>query len=1002
MRKRYGALLLTFLFILALGLTACEPVVQTMGDQAAVVISEIMAKNNGVLADDEGNYSDWIELYNRTDSVVRLENYSLTDNAKNRKKFVFPDIEIQPGEYFVIFATGTEFVDIEKRIIHLPFSVNSTSEDFYLYDAAGRELSCVEVRDLPENTTCGQGSDGSTVYFRFPTPGEANSETYTPTTPTTPAGPVTPTAEATVRLNEYAPGSSITLADEDGDFTPWVELYNYGEKPVTLTSFTLSDDPVELSKWVFPAVTIPAGGYQVVYLSGKTKEYTEGGALHASFRLTGEEQSLTLYGADGRRVDTCSVYELTSNLSYGRTTADTEKWAFFARPTPGKANDTTSFDSIDSARYPQNKTTVISEVAAVNRTGATASDKQTYDFIELYNPTDKPVSLNGYRLSDKDDPAEWRTLPDVQLNPGEYKVIYCGDVDKYNRSTGEIFIAMGLNRYGEHLYLADADGVVVDDLAYGRLDDAQSGGRVSMTETQVYYFEQVTPGAANPSAGLKPPAPTPVFSVSSGYVESGTKVTISCRGATIRYTTDGSTPTKDSPVYTGELTISSNITIRARAFMDGRLPSDDSAGSYLVGRRHDMPVIFLSTDPANLYDYNTGILADGPGYNKTQESPHTGANYWQDWERPIHFEYVDENGVAQLEFNAGVKVFGQYSRDMPQKSLAINLKDKYGPTEICYPLFGDGAATNVFSSLVLRNSGQDGYTAHIRDAYITQVLKGQVDVDFMDYRPVVVYINGEYNGLYDLRERIDESYIANRTGADEDNVDLIKGNSIVNAGSMDAYRELLAYANGHDLSQKENYDHVASLVDIEELIDYWITISFFGNTDTGNIRFYRERADGAKWRWVVYDQDWALYPSTAHYNQVEEVINPNGHGVGHMFNTDLMRALMKNSGFRDQFISTYGERLRTTFATERLLSIFDEMIAEIQTEMPYHIEKWETPGSVATWERSVKTLRGIIEKRNAKVRQDVIETFSCTGVSAPTRYADGFELSVEQVEKLLG
>lgn len=121
---------------------------------------------------------------------------------------------------------------------------------------------------------------------------------------------------------------------------------------------------------------------------------------------------------------------------------------FYPKPTPGKANDTQSFDSIDSARYPKNKEAVISEVAAVNRTGVKAANGQYYDYIELHNPTDKPVSLNGYRLSKKEDPAAYKTLPNVQLAPGEYKLVFCGDTDSYNTRTKEIFIAMGLGRYG--------------------------------------------------------------------------------------------------------------------------------------------------------------------------------------------------------------------------------------------------------------------------------------------------------------------------------------------------------------------------------------------------------------------------------------------------------------------------------------------------------------------------------------------------------------------------
>lgn len=169
---------------------------------------------------------------------------------------------------------------------------------------------------------------------------------------------------------------------------------------------------------------------------------------------------------------------------------------------------------------------------------------------------------------------------------------------------------------------------------------------------------------------------------------------IQAPGCTIRYTTDGSEPTASSPVYSGAVAVGGTVTIRARAFMDGRLPSDDASVSLIVGRVHDMPVIFLSTDDANLYDYNTGIFADGPG--KSATFPFKGANFWKDWERPIHFEYMDEKGNAQVQFNAGIKVFGQYSRALDQKSFSINLRDKYGPTEVCYPFFKNQRHQCVF------------------------------------------------------------------------------------------------------------------------------------------------------------------------------------------------------------------------------------------------------------------------------------------------------------------
>lgn len=986
--RRWIALLTGVGILASTLLTGCD----SLGPSNRIQLSEVMAKNNGTLADNDGEYPDWIEIHNASDQAVSLKNYGLTDDVQEKSKFRFPEMTIEAGEYLVVYASGKNYVDAENKIVHLPFSINAQEEDVYLYDPNAKELGHVAIRNIPENTSCGMNEEGETVYFQTPTPGAANSASYVPSISDQPGG----TADLPLQISEYATKDSITLADEDGEFVSWVEVHNTSDQEISLQGVCLTDDPSDSRKWSFPAISLAPNGYLVVYLSGKSKNYQTDANLHASFVLSGKESELALFTADGKKIDSCAVKDLTSNLSYGRSSEDPNTWLFYAKPTPGKANTSTGFAEIESARYPKNKSTVISEAAAVNTTGVKASDGQTYDFIELHNPTDKPVSLKGCRLSTKQDPAQYKSLPDIQIPAGGYQVIYCGDVDKYNSRTNEIFMDMGVNRYGEHIYLLDADGLVIDDLQTGRLEDQVSSGRISDTDPLVYYLDSQTPGKANPTSGKQGVTPTPVFSVSSGYVDNGTQVEISCPGATIRYTTDGSTPTASSPVYTAPITISKTVTIRAKAFMDGRRSSDDRAGSYMVGRRHDLPVIFLSTDPANLFDYQTGILADGPGYTAT--FPHVGANYWKDWERPVHFEYIDENGQAQLEFNAGIKVFGQYSRASDQKSFSINLRDKYGPKEFCYPLFGEDSPTNVFSELVLRNSGQDNVNARMRDAFVAQSIAGQMDIDYMQYQPVVVYLNGEYYGLYDLRDKICEAYVANRTGADEDQIDMIKGNNIVMSGSTDEYRALLNYVKTHDLSNAENYAYVASRVDIEEWINYWITITFFGNTDTGNIKFYRERKEGAKWRWVVFDQDWALWSGeTGTWNMVEEFINPNGHGVGHMFSSDLARALMKNSAVRDQFIQTYGKYLKTTFSPDRLLSLFDQMVAEIETEMPYHIEKWGTPSTVESWQRNCRTLRGIIEKRAEKTRKDIIATFSCQSSS----YASPFKLSAEQVEKLL-
>ena len=786
-----------------------------------------------------------------------------------------------------------------------------------------------------------------------------------------------PTSSVTVSLNEYATSDTVTYADEDGDFVSWVELYNYGTSAVSLSGFTLSDNPKKPAKWAFPDVTLKAGGFLLVFLSGKEKTYEAGGALHASFSLSGKEEALTLYEQSGAVIDSIPVTKLVSNVTCGHPQEDRTKCVFFPRATPGASNTVTGFDSIDSARYPQSKALVISEVAPVQTDAVKAADGGYYDYIELYNPTKEPVSLKGCRLSDHNHMRAFTTLPDAEVPANGYYLIWCGaDEEKYSSRNGQTYLKMGLNRYGETLTLTDPQGVVLDSVKTGRISGSACCGRVSLTDPEIYRLDKLTPGAKNPTAGLGGPAPTPVFSEPSGYLQAGTAVSISCPGAAVYYTTDGSTPTNRSTRYTQPIVVNSSVTVRAVAYMEGRLPSDTSSGSYLVGRRHTLPVVCLSTDPDNFFDEKTGIWANGPGY--TSAFPHTGANYWKDWERPVHVDYVDEQGQAQLSFDAGVKIFGQYSRANAQKSLSINMRDKYGVSEICYPFFGDSCPTNVFSELVLRASGQDYNMAHLRDAFCSSVIAGQMDLDFMAYRPVVVYLNGQYWGLYDLREKISESYVTNRYGCKEDQVDMIKGNRSVMSGSYDDYGALLEYVQAHDLSKAENYRYVTQRVDVQELVNHWIAETFFVNTDTGNIKFYRTTDGVSKWRWVMFDYDWALFPSTHAQNYLEEIVNPRGHGVGRAFSTVLMRELMKNVDFRELFLSSYVKALETTFQTERILTIFDRMVDEIADEMPYQIERWKSHSSVNSWKSYVSTLRGIVSEQNGIIRETLIRTVSGT------------------------
>ena len=930
--------------------------------EKGVCINEVMSSNISTYKDENGKFSDWVELYNSSSSPVNLKGYMLSDNRYDIDIFTFPEIILQPGEYFVVFADKTNVTDTEKRIVHVPFGLSSQGESPYLFNAEGKMQSFLSFGAIDAGKSAGLNERGSLTVFDIPTPGSANTEavpeSYAP-------------LKTGLYINEYTTKDTQCITDEDGDFSAFAEIYNSTDKDISLYNMSLSDDITDLAKWTFPDVTVKAKGYLLVFLSGKEKVYDGINELHAAFELKGKEERLYLCDERLSIVDSIEVYELMSNLTCGRSRDNLTEILFFPKATPGSENTQKGFTSVDSARYTGNKALTVTELAAVNTTAA-YSDGEYYDYIEIKNNTDKEINLKDYKLSDSKKAESFIPLPHKKLKAGEYAVIYCADKTEVRGS--DIFVSLGLNRYGETVYISDSIGIIVDSFSYGRLSSSYCAGRDEKGTEETVYYKDFTPKGKNPEKKLKSALSNPVFSKGSSYALKGEKIELTAKKGEIRYTTDGSVPTEKSRLYKNPIEIKKNTVIRARAFLEGFVPSDTVNATFLTERQHGIDVVFLTTDEDNLYDYNTGIWADGPGIS--EQYPYVGANYWQDWEREVNFELMTKEGQSEISFDAGIKVFGQYSRAQTQKSVSINLRDKYGPTEICYPFFEDNDV-NVFSSLVLRNGGQDFQKSHIRDAFCAMVIKNSIDVDFMDYKPVATYVNGKYHGIYDLREKIDEDYLANHRGLDSKNVDLIKGSSTVQNGSVDNYKAILDYVKTHDLRNEKNYAYVCSQVDIDELIRYWMCESFFTNTDTGNIRFYRENKEGAKWRWIFFDVDWCLYPTTYKKNYIENYLNPKGHGYKNMFSTAIMVNLMKNQSFRKRVLEIHSKHLKTTFDTERMLKIYDGLISEIDEEMKYHCKKWGVI-SYEGWKKSTMELRNIISEKKEIFISHMKESFNMT------------------------
>lgn len=932
-----------------------------------ILITEVMASNDTVLKDSFGEYSDWIELYNTTDHPIDLKDCCLSDDSTNTDQFSIPDITIPAHEYIVVFASGRETLT-DTGELHTSFKISAGESVCLFYD--GELLTSVTVPDdLPADYSYGLvDSSGTAVYMAEPTPKAQNTGFN--------AGALDDMHDDTVGvvLNEWMTKNECVMYDEYGDCHDWVELRNLSDAPVALGGYGLSDDPADPLKWVFPSVTIQPDGYLIVILSGNDIGYTSDSTyIHADFKLSENDTQLRLSNPKGVMIDSVELIPMPGTVSHGRDVSDTKQLKFFTYPTPGRANTGSSFESLEDVLSRATERLFVNEVCAVS--SDRTKELPDEDWIELYNNTPTDINMAGWSLSKDVTSLRDFIFPAVTVPAYGYLVVTASDVASVN--TEQLSTGFKIDHTGDTLYLSDNNGVVTDCFSTGYQQRSVTSGRVIEGQTlRRYFFSSPTKGEANDivSAATAYAQPVRFVTESTTLTADSHLVMLETdqRNAAIYYTLDGTQPTNESTMYTSPIELTESASVRAIVYADGLLPSKTVAQTFLVDEPHELDVVCLTCDPDDLYDYSTGIWADGPGW--TEEFPHLGANYWKDWEREVYFEYYDTNGQLGVGFSAGMRNHGQYSRAADMKSLSINAKEAYGSDTIRYPFFGEDGLKE-FDNLLLRTGGQDWVVTNLVDAYCARVVKGQMDLDIMDEVPVALYINGKYHGMYYIREKINESYIYDHSGIEANDLDAIKGNNIVETGSSDAYKELLNYIKTHDLSKQEHFDYVASQIDVEEWTNYWITETFIGNTDTGNIRFYNSRSGNGKWRWILFDLDWALFITTYEGNSVWQMTDPNGHGAGDMFDTTISLNMLKNENYKQYFIETYAKYMHTVFDKERMLQILDDMVAQVDSEMQRHCAVWNNP-SYSGWQKNVQRLRMIVEERWAICANNLRKTFS--------------------------
>ena len=627
----------------------------------------------------------------------------------------------------------------------------------------------------------------------------------------------------------------------------------------------------------------------------------------------------------------------------------------------------------------------INEVMSKNDTTIADIDGEFSDWLEIYNSDSNAVSLEGYSLSDNVDlPARWK-FGNIEILGKSFLLVFASGKDRKD-GTDNPHTDFKIKSAGEPLLLSNPDGELIDSVFTGKIPPDYSRGRQPDGSAHWLFFKTPTPGAPNTSEGSKTiiEIALPNIEQDGGFYTNRVEVHVSSdfEGGDVRFTTDGSEPDSTSRLYTEPLQFTETTVLRARVLdASTGVKSKTSTRTFFINDSdHGLPVFSISTAPDNLW-----------GENGIYEEIEWEGESLIDIEVPVNIEMFENDGSVAFNHRAGAEIFGGGSTGFEQKSLAILFRSRYDIGELSYKLFPK-IPLMEFESFILRNSGNDWWSTMIRDAITYSLVKGNKNLDFQAYRPSVVYLNGEYWGIHNIREKISEHFIEHHHFVAEEELDLLEYKEvpipIIKHGDLDNYNEIIGFLENYDLASDLNYQHISSLIDIDNFIDYQVMETFAGNIDwpANNNKFWRSRNEGGKWRWIIYDtdtgyglwDDWWEDGTTGYYvNHIHHATNTTEAGgnawPNPAWSTFIFRKLLENEGFKTQFVNRYLDLLNTTLAPENTLRVIEELHSVIELSLPRHLDRWDR--SQGDYRYELSKLQIFVNFRPEIIRKHLKEYF---------------------------
>ncbi len=667
-----------------------------------------------------------------------------------------------------------------------------------------------------------------------------------------------------------------------------------------------------------------------------------------------------------------------------------------------------------------NAQVVINEYSATNMRAYYDNFNKNEDWVELYNNSNQAVDIGGWYLSDKqDNPTKWEIPTGTNIAANDYMLFWLSGRDTAMINGMHTNFKLSQTKNNEYLVLSNPQGNIQEVFPLAITGLHHSRCRTTDGNSIWMVCTEPTPGYSNnssPQYSRYTVAPT--ISLTGGFYSESQTVSISSTepNAVVRYTLDGTLPTETSPIYASPVLINETSVLKARAFSNDPLilPGKIDFNTYFIDESFSLAVFSVAADSVIMLANGTGtILPEGS------------------------IEYFDENGVRTATSYGGLNRHGQDSWALPHRSLDWVSRDEMGYNNAIPEKLFSYSDRDEYQRIIFRASGDDNYpavndnahqgSAHIRDEYVhTLAQEGGMKLDVRAVERVIVFLNGQYWGVYGLRERpADHDYIKEYYGHDKFDIQFLStwGNTEAEYGgqaSFDDWAVLRDFILENDMSDSSNYQIVKDNLQVLSLIDYMIAnlnsvASDWLNYNTGWWRGLDPDGDHKKWGYILWDND-ATFDYYINYSGVPNT-DPDaepcdiddisdfmddffdngwtGPNVG-KHEKIFLKLQEENEAFRQLYYSRQADLMNTVYTCENMLNTLDNMLAVIEPEMPRQIARWG--GSMQEWQSNVEDLKAFISERCTLLDDGMVNCFDLTGPYQLTLMVEPAGIGVGEID----